>query len=61
MCLRIFLILCCLLLPSVCCGSVCSGGSSGTSGVDCGLDDVSNTMVFSLAKCVRRLCMQWGF
>ena len=31
------------------CGSVCSGGSSGTSGVDCGLENVSNTMVFSLA------------
>ena len=46
---RMFLILCCFLLPSVCGGCVCSGDSSGTSGVDCVLEDVSNTMLFSVA------------
>ena len=47
-CWRMFLILCVCLLP-VCCGSVCSGGSSGTGGMDCMLEDGSNTMLFSLA------------
>ena len=45
---RIFLILCCFLLPSVCCGSVCSRGSSGTGDMDCVLEDVINTMLFSV-------------
>ena len=32
------------------CGhSVCNGGSSGTGGLDCVLEDVSNTMLFSVA------------
>ena len=30
-----FLILCCFLFPSVCCGSECIGGSSRASGVNC--------------------------
>ena len=46
-CWKMFLILCCFLLPSVCGGSVCTGGSSGTGGLDCVLEDVSNTMLFS--------------
>ena len=33
-CWRIFLILYCFLLPSVCGDCVCSGGSSGTGGPD---------------------------
>ena len=45
---RMFLILCCFLLPSVCCGSVCSRVSSGTGGMDCVLEDVSNTLLFSV-------------
>ena len=48
-CWRMFLILCCFLLPNVCCGCVCSGDASGTSGVDCVLEDVSKTMLFSHA------------
>ena len=44
-----FLLLCCLLFPSVCGGCVCSGGSIWTGGVDCLLEDVSNIMLFSLA------------
>ena len=28
--------------------SVCSRGSSGTGGMDCVLEDVSNTMLFSI-------------
>ena len=48
-CWRIFLILYCFLLPSVCGDCVCSGGSSGTGGLDCVLEDVSNTMLFSVA------------
>ena len=46
-CWRMFLILCCFLLPS-CGGCVCSWDSNGTSGVDCVLEDVSNTMLFLL-------------
>ena len=49
MCCRLFLILCCFLLPKVCGGCLCSGGSSGTGGVDCVLEDVSKTMLFSVA------------
>ena len=45
----------------MCCGSDCSGGSSGTGGMDCVLEDVSITMLFSLALCVWRICVQWGF
>ena len=48
-CWKIILILCCFLLPSVCGDCVCSGGSSGTGGLDCVLEDVSNTMLFSVA------------
>ena len=44
-----FLLLCCLLFPSVCGGCVCSGGSIWTGGVDCVLEVVSNTMLFSLS------------
>ena len=46
-CWRVFLILFSILLPSVCCECVCSWGSSGTGGLDCLLEDVSNTMLFS--------------
>ena len=46
---RMFPILCYFMFPSMCCGSVCSGGSSGTSGVDCVLEDVSIFMLFSVA------------
>ena len=42
-------------------GCLCSGGSSGTGGKDCGLEDVSNTMLVSVALCVGQLCVQWGF
>ena len=48
-CWRMFLILCCFLFPSVCCGSECIGVSSGTKCVHCVLEDVSNIMLFSLA------------
>ena len=48
-CWRMFLILGCFMLPSVCCSSVCSGGLSGTGGMDCMLEDKSITMLFSLA------------
>ena len=41
--------LCCFLLPNVCGGCLCSGGSSETGGMDYVLEDVSNTMLFSLA------------
>ena len=34
-----FLILCFFLFPSVCGGCLCSGGSSGTGGVDCLWED----------------------
>ena len=49
-CWRMFLILYCFLLPSVCvCGGcVCIGGSCGTGGLDCVLEDVF-TMLFSVA------------
>ena len=47
-CWRLFLTLYCFLLPHVCGGCLCSGGSSGTGGVDCVLEDVSNTMLFSV-------------
>ena len=48
-CWRMFLSLCCFLLPNVCGGCLCSGGSRWTSGVNCVLEDVSNTMLFSVA------------
>ena len=35
MCWRMVSKLCCFLFSSVCGSCVCSGGSSGTSGVDC--------------------------
>ena len=44
-----FLILCYFLFPSVCGGYLCSGGSSGTASVDFLLNDVSNTMLFSVS------------
>ena len=46
-CWKMFLKLCCFLLPSVCIDCVCSGGSSETGGLDFVLEDVSNTMFFS--------------
>ena len=46
-CWKVFLILCCFLLPIACGDCVCSGGSSGTGGLDCVLEDFSNTMLFS--------------
>ena len=46
-CWRMFLRRCCFLLPSVCGDCVCNGGSSGTGGLDCVLEDVSNTMSFA--------------
>ena len=46
---KTFLIQCCFLLPNVCGGRACSGGSSGSSGVDCVLEDFSNTTLFSVA------------
>ena len=56
-CWRMFLILCCFLLLNVCGGCLCSGGSSGTGGVDCMLEDVSNTMLFLLPSlCGGCLC-----
>ena len=58
---KMFPILCCFLLPSVCGDCVCSGGSSGTSGLGCVLEDVSNNILFSVALCVWRLCLQLGF
>ena len=48
-CWRMFLILCCLLFHSVCGVCMCCGGSSGTGGVDCVLEDISNTILFSLS------------
>ena len=49
------------LFPSVCGGCVCGGVSSGTKAVDCTMEDVSNTILFSVPQCVWRLCLQWGF
>ena len=48
-CWRMFLILCCFLLRSVCGHCVRSGGFSGTAGLDCVLKDISNIMLFSVA------------
>ena len=45
-CWRMFPILCYFLFPSMCCGSVCSGGSNGSLGLDCVLEDVFNTVFF---------------
>ena len=61
MCWRMVLILCCFLFPSVRGRCVCSGDTSGTSGVDCVLEDVSNLVLFSVALSVRRLSVQWDF
>ena len=47
-CWRMVLTLCCFLLPDVCGSCLCSGASSGTGGVDCVLEDVSNAMLFSV-------------
>ena len=44
-----FLILCYFLFPSVCGGCLCSGGSSETASVDFLLNDVSNTLLFSVS------------
>ena len=49
MCWKMFSILCCFLLPSVGGGCVCSGGSSVNAGLGCVLEDVSNTILFSVA------------
>ena len=49
MCWKMFPRLCCFLLPSVCVDCVCSWGSSGTGGMDCVLEDVSNAILFSVA------------
>ena len=49
LCWIMFLILCYFLFPSVCGGCLCSGGSSGTASVDFLLNDVSNTMLFSVS------------
>ena len=48
-CWKMFLTLCCFLLPSVCGDCVCSGASSGTGVLDCVLEDFSNTILFSVA------------
>ena len=48
-CRTMFLKLCCFPLPNVCGGCLCSGGSSGTGGVDYVLEDGSKTMLFSLS------------
>ena len=55
MCWRMFPLQYCFLLPSVCSDCVCSGRSSGTGGLDCVLEDVSITMLFSVAWCVATL------
>ena len=48
-CWKMFLILCCFLLPSVCGDCVCRGACSGTGVLDCVLEDFSNTILFSVA------------
>ena len=45
----IFLTLRCFLLPNLCGGCLCSWDSSGTASVEFVLDDISNTMLFSVA------------
>ena len=49
LCWMMFPILCCFMLPSLCDGCLCGGGSSGTGSVDFGLNDDSNTMLFSVS------------
>ena len=49
LCWMMFLKQCCFVLPKLCGGCWCSGGSSGTGGVDYVLEDGSNTMLFSLS------------
>ena len=46
-CWKKFLKLYCFLLPSVFGDCVCSRCSSGTAGLGCVLEDVSNTMLFA--------------
>ena len=46
---NMFLILVGFLLPSVCGHCVCSGGSSGTGGLGCVFEDVSTSILFSVA------------
>ena len=48
-CWRTFLLPYYFLLPSVCSDCVCSGGSSGTGGLACVFEDVSTTILFSVA------------
>ena len=48
LCWMMFLKLCCFLLPSLCGGCWCSGGSIGTASVNFVLDNDSNDMLFSL-------------
>ena len=49
LCWMTFLILCYFLFPSVCGGCLCSGISNGTASVGFVLNDVSNTMLFSVS------------
>ena len=46
---RMFLLLYCFLLPTVCGDFVCSEGSSGTGGLYCLFEDFSNSVLFSVA------------
>ena len=48
-CWKMFLIICCFLLPSVCGHCVRSGGTSGTAGLDCVLKGFFDTILFSVA------------
>ena len=48
-CWRVFLILYCFPLSNVCSDCVTSRDSSGVGGLDYVLEDVSNTMLFSVA------------
>ena len=48
-CWRVFLILFSFLLPNVCGNCVSSRGSSWTGGLDCVLENVSNTILLSVA------------
>ena len=48
-CWRVFLILYCFPLSNVCSDCATSRDSSGVGGLDYVLEDVSNTMLFSVA------------
>ena len=48
-CWNMLLILFRFLMPSLYGDCVCSGGSSGTGGLDYVLEDVSSTILFSVA------------